>query len=447
MPERSTHPVLFLILFVPKGISNGYVVVTLGFLLAAAGVGVDAIAILGNWSLVPQNVKFVLGPLVDATLTNKAWYLISAVMTGLLIAATGFIPAHASNLTPITVCVFVISVASAFSALAADSIMAYATSPEEKGRAGGWSQAGNLGGSAIGGGAGLWLAQNLTPGGDAAIGTWLSLHTGIGWFSHFGAWLSSHVQAAVIGGAAVGALCVLTCLALPFVHEPQTEHRESKFWKSMVNIGKDLWNLLKSRKGLLAFVAMWLPISAAAMTQLWAAVASDWHASVNSVVLINGMLGGLITMAGCIIGGWLCDRMNRMLAFNLFSLVCCACALAAAFSPRTEAMYVLYVGLYMLITGFCYAAWGAVVLEAIGKGAAATKYNVLAGIANFPIQYMAYLDGKAHVWHAPSWLPFDGTTLMLLTEAFVPVLGTVVLVLFALATRPFFRRSAAAAST
>lgn len=136
-PERSTHPVLFLILFVPMGISNGYVVVTLGFLLAAAGVGVDAIAILGNWSLVPQNVKFVLGPLVDATLTNKAWYLIAAVMTGLLIMATGFIPAHASNLAPITVCVFVISVASAFSALAADSIMAYATRPEEKGRAGG----------------------------------------------------------------------------------------------------------------------------------------------------------------------------------------------------------------------------------------------------------------------------------------------------------------------
>lgn len=446
MPERSTHPVLFLILFVPMGISNGYVVVTLGFLLAAAGVGVDAIAILGNWSLVPQNIKFVLGPLVDATLTNKTWYLIASVMTGLLITATGFIPAHATNLAPITACVIVISLASAFSALAADSIMAYATSPEEKGRAGGWSQAGNLGGSAIGGGVGLWLAQNLTPGGNAAIGAWLSLHTGIGWFSHFGTWLGIHVQAAVIGGAAVGALCLLTCLALLFVHEPLTEHRESRFWKSMVNVGKDLWALLKSRKGLLAFVAMWLPISAAAMTQLWAAVAPDWHASANSVVLINGMLGGLITMAGCIIGGWLCDRMNRMLAFNLFSLVCCACALAAAFSPRTEAMYVLYVGLYMLITGFCYAAWGAVVLEAIGKGAAATKYNVLAGIANFPIQYMAYLDGKAHVWHAPSWLPFDGTSLMLLTEAFVPVLGTTVFVLFALATRRFFREGAGAAS-
>ena len=442
-PERSTHPVLFLLMFVPMGISNGYVTVTLGFLLRSVGVGVDAIAILGNWSLLPQNVKFVLGPLVDATLTNKAWYLIAAVLTGLLVLATGFIPVSGTNLPMITVFVVLISVASAVTALAADSIMAHATKPEEKGRAGGWSQAGNLGGSAVGGGLGLWLAENLTPGGDAAVGAWLSRHTGIGWFASAFAWLGHNVEAAVIGGAAVGAMCVLSCLALMYVHEPATEHRASSFLKSMTNVGLDVWGLVKSRKGLIVFVAMWLPISAAAMTQLWAAVAQDWHASSDWVVLINGMLGGVITMAGCIVGGWLCDRMNRMVAFNMFSLICAVSALAAAFSPRTEAMYVLYVGIYQLLAGFCYAAWGAVVLEAIGKGAAATKYNVLAGIANIPIQYMAYLDGKAHVWQAPHWLPFDGTTLMLLTDGIVPVIGTLVLIAVVVLTKPFYAKGSA----
>jgi MFS family permease len=443
-PERSTHPVLFLLLFVPMGISNGYVTVTLAFLLAGAGVGVDAIAVLGNWSLVPQMGKVIVAPLVDAMLTNKSWYLIAAVVTGVLIALTGFVPASSSNLTFITVCVFLISVASAFSALAADSIMAYATKPEEKGRAGGWSQAGNLGGSAIGGGLGLWLAQNLTSGGDYAAGQWLTRHTSIAWFSDAGHWFGSHVEAAVVGGCAVGLLCLLSCFALLFVHEPPSEHREAKFWNSIVNVGKDLWSLLKSRKGLLAFVAMCLPISVCAMTQLWSAVASDWHASANAVVMINGMLGGVITMVGCIAGGWLCDRMNRMVAFNLFSLILCVSALAAAFSPRTQEMYILYVGIYMLLTGLCYAAFGAVVLDAIGKGAAATKYNLLAGVANVPIAYLAWLDGKAHVWHAPSWLPFDGSTMMLLTEATVPVLGTLILVLFAVLTRPLYKAKAAA---
>jgi MFS transporter, PAT family, beta-lactamase induction signal transducer AmpG len=429
-------------MFVPMGISNGYVTVTLGFLLAGAGVGVDAIAILGNWSLFPQVLKVMAGPLVDATLSNKSWYLIAAVATGLLIAATGFIPAAAVNLALITVLVFVISVASAFSALAADSIMAYATKPEEKGKAGGWSQAGNLGGSAIGGGLGLWLAQNLTPSGDAALGHWLTAHSGIAWFNHAFLWLGQHIEAAVIGGCAVGLLCLLSSLALLFVHEPPARHRVASFAGSIANVGKDLWSLIKSRRGLLALVAMTLPISAAAMTQLWSAVAQDWNASGNAVALINGMLGGVITMVGCIAGGWLCDRMNRMLAFNLFSLLCCLCALAAAFSPRTQAMYVLYVGLYMFITGYCYAAFGAVVLEAIGKGAAATKYNLLAGVANIPIMYMAYLDGKAHVWNAPAWIPWRGSTLMLVTEAAVPVLGTVIFVSFAYLSKRYMKRFA-----
>lgn len=441
--QRSTHPVLFLLMFIPMGISNGYVAVTLGFLLAGAGVGVQAIAVLGNWSLFPQVLKFAFGPLVDATLDNKTWYLITALLTGALIAATGFIPASGSNILPITVCVFVISVASAFTALAADSIMAHATTPEQKGRAGGWSQAGNLGGSAIGGGLGLWLAQNFTLAGDNAAGAWLTRQTGLSWFTDAGHWLGTHVEAAVIGGCAVGLMCAVTSFALFYVQEPEVAHRESKFLKSIANVAVDVWGLLKSRKGLIAFVAMWLPISAAAMTQLWAAVARDWHASADWVALINGVLGGVISMVGCIAGGWLSDRMNRMLAFNLTSLITCVLALAAAFSPRTQAMYVLYVGLYQLIAGFCYAAWAAVVLEAIGKGAAATKYNVLAGIANIPIIYMAYLNGRAHDWHAPSWLPFDSAAMMLLSEAIIPVVGTLVLVAFIVLTKPLYNRKAA----
>lgn len=419
---RATHPILFLAMFVPMGISNGYVVVTLGYLLAAGGVGVDAIAMLGVWSLVPQWGKFLVGPLVDSTLTNKTWYLMTTLLTGALIVATGFVPATGSNLGVITIFVFLISVASAFSALAADAVMAHATKPEEKGQAGGWSQAGNLGGSAIGGGLGLWLAQNFAP---ASIGL--------------------PVSGAVIGSLAVGLLCFITCLSLFFVHEPSADHRGERFAQSLINVAKDVWAMLKSRRGLIAFVAMWLPISAAAMTQLWSAVAPDWHASANSVAMVNGMLGGLINIVGCIAGGWLSDRMNRMVAFNASSLLCAAVALVAAFMPRTETSYIAIVSAYMLVAGFCYASWGAVVLEAIGAGAAATKYNVLAGIANGPIMYLSWLDGQAHtVWHAPSWLAVDGTTLMLLTEAFVPVLGTAALAAVWFLTKPFYAKPSAA---
>jgi len=404
-PERSTHPVLFLILFLPMGISNGYVVVTLVYLLAQAHIGMNDLATLAAANLLPQTWKFIGGPIVDTTLTNKIWFMISATTTGVLMTATALIRPVAGNLFWIDVLVLALSTAAAFNALAADSLMAYATSPEEKGRAGGWSQAGNLGGSGLGGGAALWLAQ----------------HVALGW----------------VAGAVVGAACVLSCAALLFVREPEAEHRAERFLDSILNVGKDVWSMVSSRRGLVVFAAMWLPIAAGAMSNLWSAVAGDWHASGDAVALVNGALNGAVSMVGCIIGGWISDKMSRMVAFNLFSIVLALSAVAMAFAPRTQAMYIDFVLLYSFINGFGFAAWGAVVLEAIGKGAAATKYNILASIANFPIIYLTKMDG----WAQTRW----GSTGMLLTEAAVPVIGTLVLILFALATRPFFRRSAAAA--
>jgi hypothetical protein len=60
--------------------------------------------------------------------------------------------------------------------------------------------------------------------------------------------------------------------------------------------------------------------------------------------------------------------------------------------------------------------------------------------------YLSWLDGKAHVWHAPAWLPFDGSTLMLLSDALIPVAGTAALVAFAILVAPFYRRKPAVAA-
>jgi len=53
-----------LILFLPMGITNGYVVVTLGYLLTHAGVSVAAVAGLVSVSLLPQTWKFFWAPML-----------------------------------------------------------------------------------------------------------------------------------------------------------------------------------------------------------------------------------------------------------------------------------------------------------------------------------------------------------------------------------------------
>ena len=47
-------------------------------------------------------------------------------------------------------------------------------------------------------------------------------------------------------------------------------------------------------------------------------------------------------------------------------------------------------------TGLAYAGFSAFTLEAIGKGAAATKYNVFASLSNAPIYLITFVDEWAH---------------------------------------------------
>ena len=63
------------------------------------------------------------------------------------------------------------------------------------------------------------------------------------------------------------------------------------------------------------------------------------------------------------------------------------CGLVMAVSPRVELTYAIGVTTYALITGFCYSAFTATVLETIGKGgkAAATQYSLFVAAGNSAI--------------------------------------------------------------
>jgi hypothetical protein len=89
-----------------------------------------------------------------------------------------------------------------------------------------------------------------------------------------------------------------------------------------------------------------------------------------------------------------------------------------ALAPRTPAMYVAFVLIYAAVTGACYTAYSAVVLEAIGQGAAATKFNFMASVSNIPIGALIALEGQ---WHDKG-----GANLMLYGEAAAALASVVV---------------------
>jgi MFS family permease len=388
MHPRHAHPIVFLFLIAPFGMMSGFLTVTLAYVLAQAGVSTEQIAGLIAVSYIPHSWKFLWAPIADTTLSRKTWYLLAVAVSMAGVLATGAVPATAASLPLLTIVVLVSNVTVTFLMMSVESFMAYGTLDAEKGRAGGWFQAGNLGGLGVGGGAGLWMAQVLPA-----------------------PWMPGAVL------AAAGLAC---SLALQFVPEPQAAHRGETFVRNLANVLKDLWTIARSRFGYLALLICFLPIGTGAASNLWSAVAGDWHASAGTVALVNGVFGGIVSAIGCIAGGYLCDRMNRKTAYCAYGLLQAMCAVAMAIAPRTEFTYIVFTMVYWFITGLTYAAFSAVVLEAIGHGAAATKYSLFASLSNMPIGYMTFVDGWAH----GKWGP-DG---MLFTEAAIGMAGLAVFI-------------------
>jgi PAT family beta-lactamase induction signal transducer AmpG len=385
-----SHPAAFMILILPWGIITGYIGVAVAYFLAQAGVSTEQIAGLLAVGFIPQTWKFLWAPIVDTTLSKKKWYLLAALVCAIGTLAISAIPPKASSVLLLAVVMLATYVAGTFLCMSVESLMAYATPDREKGRAGGWLQTGNLGGSGVGGGAGLWIAL--------------------------------HVDR-IVAGLVLGAACLLCCFALKLIHEPPGMRRENRFIREFANVLRDLWQVARSRLGFLALLIFFLPIGTGAAGGLFSAVANDWHSSADTVALVNGILGGLASALGCIAGGYLCDRMDRKMAYGLYGLVQALAAIAMTIAPRTESMFVVFTLAYGLITGLTYAGFTAVTLEAIGLGAAATKYTVFASLSNVPIGYMTFVDG----WTQTHW----GSGAMLCAEAAICVTSLLAFVIVA----------------
>jgi MFS family permease len=385
-PANSPPPILFFFLYVPFGIFTGYLTVTLTYLFSRSGISVQQIAGLAAINLLPQIFKFLWAPLVDTTLTIKRWYLISALLTAAAIFATGIVPVKASNLLLFSGMILISSFARSFMSAAINGLAAHDIADDHKGKVGGYNQAGNLGGGAIGGGLGLWLAQ----------------HTTLIW----------------IPSATLALVCVLCCSCLFYIAEPVSTIKVKSRFETAKNVLKDIWQTFKTRRGLQALILNLLPLGTGAAGYLFAGIAKDWHAGADEVAIVTGGLGGLATIVGCVIGGWISDRINKQKAFVLFSLLQGSCCVAMALCPHAVLMYIVWTLGYALVNGFVNGAYAAFCLEASGRGAAASKFEIYSSASYLPLYFMFWVSGSAY----SKW----GASGMLNTEAVVALLAAAI---------------------
>jgi MFS transporter, PAT family, beta-lactamase induction signal transducer AmpG len=239
--------------------------------------------------------------------------------------------------------VFISQVASTLVMLPLGGLMAHTVSDDMKGRAAGWYQAGNLGGNGIGGGAGVWLAAHYS--------------------KEVAAWSISFSMFAC-------------ALALFFVSDVRLVATET-FVQRMRFLGQDLLAIVRSALPLFITVLVCSPIGAGGMSNLWAAVAPDWHADADTVALVDGVLNGIISAVGCVVGGWVADRIGIWWAYFGSGVAIAIVAMVMAIASRTPGIFSSGVLVYAFSQGLAYATFSAIVLVAIGRGTASTKYAAL----------------------------------------------------------------------
>lgn len=378
---------MFGILSIPYGAFAAVVATLIPFLLRKHGVSPDRIAGVIAVSSIPNVWYFLYSPVVDIGFLRRTWVMlaagVSAVGGSIAIAMPGLSLPQLTVLL-LTGNVVVMLLSSANGALLTN------LDPAHRGRASGWYQAGNLGGGALGAGAAIWLVDKMPL-------PLLALATGLGVF-------------------------LPSLAALLLVEEPAPRLPIVPLFRAM---GRDVWDVLRAPATLIGLVFFLSPVGSAAIVNLISSVGPDYHASDAQVAWVSGIAGGLLSAFGCVVGGYICDRMNRMTAYAVAGLISVVFSAWMALGPASPFTYAGGYAGYSLAAGIAYATFTALELDVLGKRrhAAGTAYSLLGASGNLPIVYMTALDGLGYK-HA-------GARGMMGVDAAANGIGAVLLLLFA----------------
>jgi len=392
-PGRTVpHPLVWAILYFPFGLAIGFPSVALGYLGARAGLEVSAIAAIVGMTMLANGWKFVWAPVCDYTLSRKTWYLMAAALVAAGLVAMTIIPLKPATTGMLSALALAAAVAATFIAFATEGLMAHNTTPDTRGRAGGWFQAGNQFGQTAGGGIGLWLIQ--------------------------------HAPSPAVAALAVAGIVLACALALTGLEEPPRPLKHATVGARMADAWRELLSVLRARTGRIALLLAVLPIGTGAAMFLFSAIGREFHASADVVAAVGGLGGGIAIVAGCIAGGRLADRMDKPWSYALSCAVGLVACIVVAWSPRTSTGYAISTLFYTFSLGMVNASFTGLVLAIIGDAAAATKINLFFALNTLFSLGMLRVAGWAH----DRW----STTGMLYTEALV---GVAALAVFAIAAR------------
>jgi MFS family permease len=398
MPDdREPRPApvwLYGIATLPFGVGAGFAQFAMPFLLRRVGVPLDDIGKYVALCLAPSAYQFLWAPIVDLGPRRKYWLVWLSILGGVCLGGALLLDlrVHQSWFVDLAIAGGALT---GLTGSCLGGLMATTLPDEVRGRAGGWSNAGNLGGAALGGGVIMLLSTRVPP--------------------------------FVLGGITI-LMVTVPALAVLLIHEHPRESRAASviFGGMARSIGKTL----RSRTGITGILICISPVGTAALINLFSGLGPDYHVTETKLTLITGFLGSVVTALGALLGGYLADVMPRRVAYLGSGAVTAVVGFTMSYFPLDERSFEIGVIAYMFVAGFCYASFSAMVLEIVGQAteSASTQYTLFTAASNQAISYTTYLDGKG----AASW----GVRGMLRTDAAANLAGIAFLaVVMLVATR------------
>jgi hypothetical protein len=127
-------------------------------------------------------------------------------------------------------------------------------------------------------------------------------------------WLASFASLPVMALACTAMTFLPALAALRISEEPMARLRPLVLCRAM---RRGLCDVVKSPAAWVGLLFFLSPVGSAAVVNLISSLGPDYHASDAEVGWISGFAFGLISAGGCMIGGFVCDRMKRTTAYAL----------------------------------------------------------------------------------------------------------------------------------
>jgi PAT family beta-lactamase induction signal transducer AmpG len=377
---KPSHPPLWLFSLVLLAGSVGpFVLVAMPFLLRREGISVEVIARISAVAMSPFILMFLWSPVVDVILSRRNWVIVGNLLAAVFLFVGILLP-RPQYLWLFTAMLFMGNMAISIYAIALNGLMAVLVPEGARGKGAAWFQIGNFGTVPLLAGAEFWFIAHL-PLRSAA--------------------------------AAIAAMSFLPSLLILFVHEPARPLAVNR--AHMRDMFSDIAAVLRKRQTWLGFLFLLSPIAYCAAYSLFSGIGVDFHASPRAVQWVTGIPGGVISvMLGSWVGGMMCDRWPKRVAFISTGAFAALVAAVMAAAPLVPATFVVGVFLYEFAFGASLSTGFALCLELTGFNPkiAGTCMALFNSASAAPQSYMAIVDGRGYgLWGVRGLLGVDASCL------------------------------------